>query len=67
MFFAKKTKLEASGQIIGFLSAYILFSSVLFFALQIIRKASSHYLFFNIITITFFVAVLGLIVRRFLK
>jgi len=65
--FKSNKNIETFGQIAGYIFAYFLFTSILFFLLSIVHKIPSSWNYFNIMAVTFAVALAGIIIKRLLK
>jgi hypothetical protein len=58
---------EKFGERAGYVVGYFLFTTVLFFILLLLNKISESFSYIHVMAITFLIAVLGVIVKRFLK
>jgi len=59
--------IEKLGQRIGYVFSYIVFTTILFYLLNFLNKLPDDWNYFNIAFLTFFIALLGLILKRLLK
>ena len=64
MVFEQNRKMEKLGEIFGFFSAYFLFTTVLFMILILLDKLPEMWSYFDIMGITFFITILGIIIAR---
>jgi len=55
------------GEKIGYALAYFLFTTVLFFILKLLDKIPNSWSYFHIMMITFLIALLGVVIKRFLE
>lgn len=63
----KKTLTYSIGEIFGFVSAYFLFTTMLFFVLTFLNKIPDSWTYFHIIGITISIILIGVIIGRFLN
>lgn len=55
------------GKVVGYLFSYFVFTTILFFALTLLKKMPSSWTFFHIMGITLFIAILGGILKKLLR
>ena len=67
MDFEENKSVAKFGEIIGFLFSYLLFTTILFFALRFTEKIPKWWSVLQIIPITFAIALLGLLLKRLLR
>jgi len=67
MNFEEKKRIEFFGKGAGFVITYLIFTTVLYFLLKLIGKFPSDWTYFHIIFITFFIILLGTVIRLLLK
>ena len=67
MIFEENRSLQKIGEIVGFICMYLLFTTILFFILVLLDKIPSSWSYFHIMAITFLIALIGAIIKRFLK
>lgn len=67
MNFESNKSTESVGEKIGFIFSYFLFTTILFFILLILNKIPASWSFFDIMTITFLIALIGAVIKRLLK
>jgi len=51
----------------GYIFAYFLFTTILFFLLSLLHKIPSSWNYFSIMAITFAIALAGIIIKELLK
>lgn len=64
MNFEKNNSIQKISEKAGFILAYILFTTILFFMLSVIKKETS---IFNVIAATASITLIGLLIKRILK
>ncbi len=67
MIFKKNKSVILFGERIGFLFAYFLFTTVLYFILSFLGKLPASWSYFHIIIITFCIVLLGMVTKRLLR
>jgi hypothetical protein len=67
MIFERNSLIEKMGEKAGFITAYLLFTTVLFFILTFLNKIHSSWSYFHIMGITIIISIIGILVARFLK
>ncbi len=67
MIFEQNNSIERFGEKIGYVFAYFLFTTVLFFILILLNRIPASWSYFNVMIITFLIALLGTIIKRFLE
>jgi len=67
MFFEQNNSIERFGEKIGYVFAYLLFTSILFFILTLLDNAPNPRSYFYIMIITFLIALVGALIKRFLE
>lgn len=64
----EKNKLaETFGRIIGYVFAYIVFTTILYFLLRFINKLPSSWTYFHVAGVTICISLIGIIIKRLLK
>ena len=67
MLFEQNNQIEKFGEKMGYVFAYFLFTAILFFILRLLNKIPDSWSYFYIIIITFLIALVGAIIKRFLE
>lgn len=67
MIFEQNNLIERFGEKIGYVFSYFLFTTMLFFILILLNKIPNSWSYFHILTITFIIALLGIVIKRFLE
>jgi hypothetical protein len=67
LIFEKSNKLEKTGEKLGFLFSYFLFTSVLYFMLFLFHKLPKSWSYFHVGAITLSITLLGLFLSKYLK
>ncbi len=67
MFFEQNNSIERFGEKIGYAFAYFLFTTILFFILKLLNKIPASWSYYNIMVITLVIALLGIVIKRFLN
>ena len=67
MNFEENKSVEKYGQKIGYLFAYFLFTTILFFALTFLNKIPESWSYLHLMGITILITISGLTIRRLLK
>ena len=67
MNFEQDATIEKIGEKVGFVFAYLMFTTILFFVLKFVHKIPLTWNYINIAEITLVVAITGLIVKWLLK
>ncbi len=67
MIFEQSKSTEKFGEKIGYVFSYFLFTTVLFFILILLNKIPNSWSYFHIMMITFLIALLGVVIKRFLE
>ena len=67
MIFEQSKSTEKFGEKIGYVFSYFLFTTVLFFILILLNKIPNSWSYFHIMMITFLIALLGIVIKRFLE
>ncbi|RJQ17635.1 hypothetical protein C4573_01505 [Candidatus Woesearchaeota archaeon] len=62
--FERDTRSESIGEKIGFACAYILFTTILFFILLLLKKLPASWTYLHVAAITAGIAILAFIVRK---
>lgn len=66
MNFKSKTFSEGFGEKAGYVFSYLLFSTILFILLVLLKKIPESWNYFYILPITFLIASAGWLIKRFL-
>jgi len=67
MIFQQNNSINRFGEKVGYIFAYFLFTTTLFFILKVLNKIPSFWSYLNIMVITFLIALLGTLIKRFLE
>ena len=67
MIFEQNNNIERLGEKIGYVFAYFLFTTVLFLILKLLNKIPNFWSYYNIMAITFVIALIGIVIKRFLE
>jgi len=67
MLFEQNNNIEKFGKKIGYIFAYFLFTTILFFILRLLNKIPDSWSYYSIMVITLVIALLGVVIKRFLK
>jgi len=67
MIFEQNNSIERFGEKIGYVFAYFLFTTILFFALTLLNKIPSSWSYSYIMIITFTITLIGIVIKRFLE
>lgn len=67
MIFEQNISIEKFGEKVGYIVAYFLFTTILFFILVILNKIPASWSYFHMVGITFLVAFTGTIIKGLLK
>lgn len=67
MVFEQNRLIKNVGEKVGYIAAYFLFTTILFFILRLLNKIPNSWSYFHIMGITFLIAVIGIIGNRLLK
>ena len=67
MNFEHNTSIEKWGEWVGYVSAYFLFTTMLFFALTLLNKIPDSWSYLHVMGVTLFIVFSGMIVTRLLK
>lgn len=67
MMYEQKQHLGGLGRVSGYVAAYLLFTTVLFFMLTLMEKLPESWSYPHIIVLTAAISLLGVGVKRFLK
>jgi|TARA_B100002003_G_scaffold247928_1_gene280488 hypothetical protein len=67
MIFEQNKSIEKLGIVLGYTFSYLLFTTILFLILTLVKKIPESWTYFNIMSITIVVALTGIILKRFLK
>jgi hypothetical protein len=59
--------MERLGKIIGYIFAYLIFTTVLFFIISFFNKLSPSWGYLHIASITLVVSLLGIVLKRILE
>ena len=62
----KKTE-EKYGKIIGYVIAYLIFTTILFFILKVLNKMPESWNYFHIMAITLLIVFVGIFIKKLLK
>ena len=52
---------------LGFITAYFVFTTILFYILRFFRRIPQSWTYFHVIIITLIITLIGVIVKRYLK
>lgn len=63
----KSGSIKKSGEVFGFLAGYFLFTTVLYFLFLFLNKIPDKCSYFDIISLTIFITLMGLIIKKLLK
>lgn len=66
MIFEQNKSIENTGEKIGYLFSYILFTTIVFFIFSFLNKLPSNWSFFHITGVTLLIAIIGIIIKRVL-
>jgi hypothetical protein len=67
MIFEEKDMIKNIGEKIGFISAYLFFTTILFLIMSYLNRFPGSWTYFNVMGVTFLVTLVGSAVRRLLK
>jgi CDP-diglyceride synthetase len=67
MLFKEKNPIENYGEKIGFIFGYFLFTTVLFFILNFLNKIPKNWSYLNLMTLTFVIALIGTLIKRYFQ
>jgi len=67
MIFEHNKSVENISEKIGYVFAYFLFTTILFFNLRLTHKIPNHWVYFHVMGITLLIVVVGIIIKRLLK
>jgi len=67
MIFEQNKSLEKLGEKLGYIFSYFLFTTILFFILMLLKKIPQSWSYFHVMGITILIALIGIIIKRFLK
>ena len=67
MIFERNNNIERLGEKIGYVFAYFLFTTVLFFILKLLNKIPKFWSYFHIMLIILIIALVGVVIKRFLE
>ncbi len=62
-----KVNVTKMGEMFGFISAYLLFSTIFFFILEFFDKIPKTWNYLHIMGISFVITLVGIIIKRYLK
>ena len=65
--FKSGKKIEKSGKIIGYLIAYFIFTTILYFILKFSKRVPSDWGYPHIMILTLFIVLLGTLIKLLLK
>tara|TARA_Y100000310_G_C20367460_1_gene661892 strand:+ start:564 stop:767 length:204 start_codon:yes stop_codon:yes gene_type:complete len=58
---------EKLGEVLGYILSYLIFTTIIFFILTLLKKIPEAWAYFNIMSITILIALIGIILKKFLK
>ncbi len=67
MLFEQDNQIEKFGKKFGYVFAYLLFTTVLFFIWYISNKIPNNWTYLHIMIVTFLIALVGAFIKRFLE
>lgn len=67
MFFEESKSIEKFGEKIGYIVAYFLFTTILFFILAVLNKIPPSWSYLHIMGITFLITLTGILIKRFFR
>lgn len=67
MIFEENKTIEKLGEKLGYIFSYFLFTTILFLILIFLKKIPESWSYFHVMGITISIAVIGIVIRRFLK
>ena len=67
MLFEQDKSTEKFSEKIGYIFAYFLFTTILFFILKLLNKIPGSWSYYHIIGITLVITLIGIVIKRFLK
>lgn len=67
MKFEEDKRIEKFGKKVGYLTSYIIFTTVLYFILKYLNKLPSNWSYFHVVGLTFFIVLIGITIKRVLK
>jgi|GEM_PF-1922954 len=67
MNFGQDNSTESIGEKVGYVVAYLLFTTILFLVLNLTHKIPDSWSYFHIMGITFSIVLIGTVIRRVLK
>ena len=67
MIFEENKTIEKLGERLGYIFSYFLFTTILFLILIFLKKIPESWSYFQVMGITISIAVIGIVIRRFLK
>ena len=67
MKFEEDKRIEKFGKIVGYITSYAIFTTILYFLLKYLNKLPGNWSYFNIAGLTFFIILIGITIKRILK
>ena len=66
MLFEEDNSVQVFGERVGYASAYLLFTTVLFIVLTLLSKLPASWSYLHVMGVTFSISLLGVVTRRFI-
>ena len=67
MILEENNTIEKVGEKLGYVVSYFLFTTILFFILVLLKKLPESWLYIHVVGIVILIAIMGTIIKRFLK
>ncbi|MCH8003551.1 MAG: hypothetical protein IH934_02875 [Nanoarchaeota archaeon] len=67
MIFEENKTIEKIGEKLGYIFSYFLFTTILFFILVMLKKIPESWSYTHVMGIVILIALVGVIIKRFLK
>lgn len=67
MIFEHNRSVEKTGEILGYIFSYFLFTTILFLILTLLKKIPESWTHLHVMGITALIALIGIIIKRILK
>jgi|TARA_B100001971_G_C18142452_1_gene511129 hypothetical protein len=67
MIFEQNMSIERMGKKLGFIVSYLLFTTILFFILTLLKKIPESWTYIHIMGITILIVLIGAMIKRFLE
>ena len=67
MIFEENKTFEKLGEKLGYIFSYFLFTTILFFILGVLKKIPESWSYIHVMGIVILIALVGVIIKRFLK